>query len=52
METQVSGTIPKPFPTLRGLAGMKTLLVLEDNDERIEAFSGAVRKLGEDWRLK
>lgn len=30
---------------------MKTLLLLEDNDERIAAFEAAVRDLGEDWRL-
>lgn len=31
---------------------MKTLLLLEDNSERIAAFEAAVRELGDDWRLR
>ncbi|MGA3141961.1 MAG: ADP-ribosylglycohydrolase family protein [Verrucomicrobiota bacterium] len=30
---------------------MKTILLLEDNDERIAGFKSAVRELGEDWQL-
>jgi ADP-ribosylglycohydrolase len=31
---------------------MKTVLVLEDNDERIAAFNSAVRELGGSWRVR
>ena len=31
---------------------MKTLLLLEDNDERIVAFESALRDLGEDWQMR
>ena len=31
---------------------MKTLLLLEDNDERIAAFEAVVCKLGNDWKMR
>ena len=31
---------------------MKTLLLLEDNDERIVAFQSAFRELGADWEMR
>ena len=31
---------------------MKTILLLEDNDERIAGFKSAVRELGEDWQVR
>ena len=31
---------------------MKTLLLLEDNDERIVAFEAAFRELGKDWQMR
>jgi ADP-ribosylglycohydrolase len=31
---------------------MKTLLLLEDNAERITAFEAVVRQLGEDWQMR
>ena len=31
---------------------MKTLLLLEDNDDRIVAFEAVVRELGEDWQMR
>jgi hypothetical protein len=31
---------------------MKTILLLEDNDERIAGFKSAVHELGGDWHLR
>ena len=31
---------------------MKTLLLLEDNDERIAAFESILRELGEEWQMR
>ncbi|MGH7991879.1 MAG: ADP-ribosylglycohydrolase family protein [Limisphaerales bacterium] len=31
---------------------MKTILLLEDNDERIAGFKSAVHELGEDWQMR
>ncbi len=31
---------------------MKTLLLLEDNSERIEAFEATLRELGDDWQMR
>jgi ADP-ribosylglycohydrolase len=31
---------------------VKTLLLLEDNDERISAFESIVRELGEEWQMR
>src|SRR5262245_51279584 len=33
-------------------ADLKTLLLLEDNDERIVAFESVLRELGENWQMR
>lgn len=33
-------------------ADVKTLLLLEDNEERIAAFESALRELGDDWQMR
>jgi hypothetical protein len=35
-----------------GRVRLKTILLLEDNDERIAGFKSAVHELGEDWQVR